>query len=855
MDAVHDVPAQPGMAADRTFLEILDRLSTNVCITDLNTDEILFMNETMKRAFGVSQPEGRHCWEVVQQGMTRRCAFCQVPELALRTPEDPPVTWEEYNTCNGHTYENYDSVMRWNDGRLVHVQNAVDVTLLRRLSEAVNVDDLTQALKRAAGKAAIQDLLDRGAAFSLAMLDVDSLKEVNDRCGHQSGDALLVEVADAVRSQMAEGDLLCRISGDEFVAVLQGVDYRESVRRMECAQALVLREFCGRKISFSFGAVEVGRSAHLTLSGLLDVADERLYTYKRSHAPKDPLPAGRPEAPHASGFTYDTSLLYDALTQSTDDYIYLCNMKTGVFRYPQRMAEDFALPGEIVADAMTVWGAKVHEHDKEAFLEANQEIMEGRSESHCVEYRAQNRNGEWVWLRCRGHLERDADGEPSLFAGIITNLGKKNKIDPLTGLFNKFVFQDEAQRLLQNAGFSPLAIMIFGIDDLKHVNNLYDRVFGDEVIRIVSQRIQSLLPPNAQVFRLDGDEFGVMIRSGDKSVAQSFFYAVRESFSMQQSYEGRKFSCTLSCGCVFAPKDGSDYQQLLKYANYAFDYAKHSGKNRVAYFSADILARMERRLELTELLRESIENGYAGFEVHFQPVFSVARKLVGAEALTRWSCKAYGRVSPEEFIGLLEEGGLIAQAGRWIFRQAVRQCRSFLKLKSDFTLSINLSCLQLEEPGLVDFIRDTLAESEVPPECIILELTESYLAANLTRLTSLLGEFHALGIRVAMDDFGTGYSSLSLLKQAPIDIAKIDRAFVQGIQKSDFDRSLIRMVVELCHIVGIHVCLEGVETEEEYEITAPTHIDYLQGFLLGRPCSGDEFEARFLSGQAGRSGE
>lgn len=170
-------------------------------------------------------------------------------------------------------------------------------------------------------------------------------------------------------------------------------------------------------------------------------------------------------------------------------------MKTGVFRYPPAMVAEFGLPGEVIPNAAAVWGAKVHPHDKRIFLESNQEITDGRTDVHCVEYRAQNVRGEWVWLRCRGHLERDENGAPALFAGFITNLGKKNRIDPLTGLFNKFELEDDVQRALDAADPHPLIFMMLGIDGLKRINSLYDRVFGDEVIRITAQRLQSLLRP------------------------------------------------------------------------------------------------------------------------------------------------------------------------------------------------------------------------------------------------------------------------------------------------------------------------------------------------------------------------
>lgn len=650
---------------------------------------------------------------------------------------------------------------------------------------------------------------------------------------------------EAVRARLEPEDAMFRLSGDEFVVLLAEADRSEAVRRMTAAQADMKTGAEGAG-GFCFGIAEAGGDRERTAAGLLKEADSALYTAKRNlhiQRAEERLQFHPQVARDLDAFTYDEKLLYDALVRSTDDYLYVCNMKTGVFRYPQTMVDEFGLPGQVIENAAAVWGAKVHDQDKAAFLEANQDISDGRTESHCVEYRARNRRGEWLWMRCRGRLERDENGEPTLFAGFITNLGKKNKIDQLTGLYNKLEFEEECRRLLE-AG--SLTCMLFGIDDLKRVNSLYDRQFGDEVIRIVSQRMQSYLPANAQMFRMDGDEFAVLIRGDSRATVRSFFHAVQEAFSTQQTYQGRKFYCTLSCGCVFAPRDGEEYQKLFKRAACTLEAAKRSGKDRIEFFTPETLTHLERALELTELLRESVERNFDGFRLVYQPVFDLDRRLVGAEALCRWACPQYGEVPPGEFIGLLESSGLILRVGRWIYRQALRRCAAYLAVCPDFQISINLSCLQMEDASLYAFLTETAAELGVSPEHVVLELTESYLAANLSALSDLLKRLRGAGFRIAMDDFGTGYSSLSLLKRAPIDIVKLDCSFVQGIRESAFDQAFIRLTVELCHIAGIQACLEGVETAEEYAVVRPLHPDYFQGFWLGRPCGPEEFRARFL---------
>lgn len=823
--------------------EIMDRMHANIYVTDLETREVLFMNQAMKAAFGLEHPEGKRCWELFQTGLTGPCESCPVNKLIVERPESSSYIREEKNAKNGRAYRNYDSLMRWPDGRLVHFQYAVDVTEERRLLREVSLDELTGAVSRRTGKRMLQEKLNDGRWFTLCMLDVNDLKLVNDTQGHQAGDALLVSVVEAVRRQLGPGDEIFRMSGDEFVVILEEVDRAGAVRRMRDAQ---LSLSANGDEKFCFGLAEAPQGIERTLDGILNEADADLYVRKRRrhiNRAEDRLREDPQVTRDPTAFSYDERLLYNALVQSTDDYLYISNMKTGVFRYPQAMVDEFDLPDQVVANAAAVLGARVHEHDKAAFLESNQDIAEGRTQSHCVEYRVQNRRGEWVWMRCRGHLERDESGEPSLFAGFITNLDRKNQIDHLTGLANKIAFEAECRRMMETGA---LTLMFFGIDDLKRINSLYDRAFGDEVIRIVSQRIQSFLPSGAQVFRLDGDEFGVLIWGADQGRARSLFHAVQEAFSTQQTYGEKKFFCTLSCGCALHQTAKKGYQALLKRAACALEFAKRGGKDRLEFFAPEMMEHMERSLKLTELLRESIEGNFPGFQIHYQPVFNAERGLVGAEALCLWSCREYGAVSPEEFIGLLEDSGLILRAGRWIFQQAMSQCAQFLKRDPAFLISVNLSWLQLEDDGLIEFLSSTAEKYCVNPACVILELTETYLAAHLDRVSGLLEELRSLGFQIAMDDFGTGYSSLGLLKQAPIDVVKVDKTFVQGIWESAFDREFIRMAAGLCHLVGIRVCLEGVETEAEFETIRPLGLDFLQGFLLGRPCPPEEFISRFM---------
>ena len=837
------------------FDTVLEGMRTSIYVTDPETDEILYMNGFMKHDYGIENPEGRVCWQVLQKGLSERCEFCPVGILLRSAEESPLVQWDEESPVTGRTYRNYDSLVTWIDGRRVHLQQSVDITALI----SANTDELTGMLSRRAGKEQLALSMARASQseepLSIALYDINRLKDVNDAHGHAEGDVLIRSIAQTVRREYRDGDYGFRLSGDEFVCVFC-CDAAEAHKKMERARAALAalppRTDPPYDAGFCYGIAELDPQAPLELYELLARADQRMYAEKqRYHIDRSLEALGRSEPQRADAdpgeFLYDRDRLYDALVESTDDYLYVCNMKTGVFRYPRAMVEEFALPSEVVENAAAVWGSKVHEDDRQEFLASNQEIVDGRTTRHWVEYRAQNRNGEWVRLRCRGRLILDAKGKPSLFAGFITNLGKKSKVDPLTGLFNKFEFEDALRHRIDESPGEPISLLVVGIDDLRHINDRYDRAFGDEVIRFVARRIQSAAPESAFVYRLDGDEFAIVAR-GDRDALRSMYAALSAGLDRQHEHEGRKFYCTLSGGCACYPQDASTYEDLVKYADYALEFAKGHGKKRCANFSRSILAERTRTLELNELLRDSVEHGFAGFSLCYQPqVDAQTGRIVGAEALARWRCDAYGDLSPLEFIPLLEQSGLIVPVGRWVLREAIAWCKRWSAIDPAFVMSVNLSYRQLDEESLVELIHELLDDAALPADNLVVEMTESYFAPGDVVAKQLFDEIRELGVQVAMDDFGTGCSTLGVLKSSPADIVKIDKTFVRDIQTSTFDATFIRFVVALCHDVGIRVCLEGVETDDEYAIVNGMGLDYIQGFLFGRPVPPEEFEKTFLA--------
>lgn len=724
----------------------------------------------------------------------------------------------------------------------------------RELWQLAATDTLTGVSSRREGKDRLELIIKRAKkekkTLTVAMFDIDSLNWINNRYGDRAGDRVLQFVTSASRRCLRPEDIIFRLSSDEFIVAVYGEELASADKRIQKILEILAGEYeeygleCSP--SFSYGAVEIYPEDCFTVSDIIAKADELMYVQKRNYhilRAKSKLKHADAESVTEDDFQYNQARLYDALTASTDDYIFIGNMKTGVFRYPPAMAAEFALPGEVVENAAACWSGLIHPHDEAHFLESNQEIADGRAEEHDIEYRARNAEGEWIWLRCRGKLIRDQYGNPDMFAGMITNLGKEKQIDHMTGLYNRFEFEGSIKKyLMDGSQITRIGVMILDMDAFKNINDLYDRMFGDEILRMTAGNIRSILPENSRIYRLDGDEFGIIITNGTEKDAEDIFSEIQKQYTRQQEYNGKKYYCTISGGYAVCPDNADNYLELLKCANYALERSKAMGKNRMTIYSSEIPKEKEKKLEMVQMLRESVERGFAGFSVCYQPqVDAKTGELYGAEALARWHCSKYGDVSPGEFIPLLEQNGLIVSMGMWILHKAAAQCKKWCERKPDFNMSVNLSYQQFLEGDLTSFVRDTLKEVDLSPSNLTLELTESYFVKEDAIVRETLESFQKMGVRVAMDDFGVGYSSLSMLKHIPADIVKIDRGFVKGITTDLFNATFIRSITELCNDVGKQVCLEGVETKEEYGSVGNMGLRLIQGFYFGRPVPAEKF--------------
>jgi diguanylate cyclase (GGDEF)-like protein/PAS domain S-box-containing protein len=405
--------------------------------------------------------------------------------------------------------------------------------------------------------------------------------------------------------------------------------------------------------------------------------------------------------------------------------------------------------------------------------------------------------------------------------------------DALTDLPNRLMLREQLDRNLGNVQRgAALAVLCLDLDGFKHVNDTLGHPVGDALLCAVGRRLQEVVRDTDVVARLGGDEFAIIQTEAEQPIsANTLAQRLVDEMARPFDVEGHDIVIGASIGISVAPNDGMDPDVLLKSADMALYRTKDNGRNAFSFFEAGMDTKMQERRALEIDFRKAVASGE--FELFYQPLMNLEQNAIsGFEALLRWNHPARGSVSPETFIPLAEETGLIIPLGEWVLRQA---CAEAAKWPDDIKVAINLSPAQFRGKNLVGAVISAMATVGVAPNRVELEITEAILLQNNEATLAILHQLRNLGVRISMDDFGTGYSSLSYLRSFPFDKIKIDQSFVRDLDKNKDAIAIIHAVSGLGASLGMTTTVEGVETKEQLELVRAEGCTEVQGYLFSRP--------------------
>lgn len=468
------------------------------------------------------------------------------------------------------------------------------------------------------------------------------------------------------------------------------------------------------------------------------------------------------------------------------------------------------------------------------------------------------KNGELFLAELNITAIKDETGFVTHFVGFIKDITEKKRLeeqirfqayhDPLTGISNRSAFLAELESVINEAERTGkhLAVIFMDLDRFKQINDSLGHEAGDRLLQKVAERLLKGVKEYDCVARFGGDEFVILVSGfSDPQAVKVVAHRILEEIEQPFYLYGRPYLIGASIGISVYPKDGTDQETLIQNADLAMYRAKENGGG-VVFYDDEMQVSNTNRMRLETLLRKSIQN--PDFELHYQPQFHAQTgEIIGIEALIRWKPAGNDPIPPSTFIPIAEETGLIKPIERWVLQTA---CRQFSKwqweLKRPIRLAVNISTSQFQQSDFVDHVREILQITQMKPESLELEITESVFMNHPEEAIETMRSLKCLGIRIAIDDFGTGYSSLRYLKDFPVDTLKIDRSFTQSIEKNRATFSIVKAILQMAHDLRISVIAEGIETPQQRKILQRLDCEGPQGFLLSPPLTTKEISERLF---------
>lgn len=536
------------------------------------------------------------------------------------------------------------------------------------------------------------------------------------------------------------------------------------------------------------------------------------------------------------------------LSPSIDSYLYIWDIKNDVYCISENAGERFPIPNRQFRNVMETLRQYAHPDDFALLVEDIMHILKREQDFHNLQYRWINKEGNAVWINCRGKAICDDEGAPEFLIGCINEIGEKQKADNVSGLLGESSLQQEINSRKEDCrnGF----MLVIGIDNFKEINENRGMDYGDMILRKTAECIESAISPTQKLYRIVADEF-VVVDFSQKSVtdAEKLYNKIRwkiASFIAKNQYE---VFYTVSAGILdFSEHMGESYSDLMKWTEFSLSEAKNRGKNTFYVYDEKDYQEFLRHRHLIQLMRQSVNHNFKGFEAYFQPIVDIKEGcLANAETLLRFHTEETGMVSPAEFIPLLEESGLIIPVGKWVLHQAMKACREIQRTIPNFKVSVNLSYIQVLKSNILDEILRSVKRYGLQPGSIVIELTESGFLEADANFIGFCNGLKENGIPLALDDFGTGYSNFHYLYNLSPNTIKIDRSFTLKALQNNYEFHLLRLMVDMTHSIDLKLCIEGIETEQELQKISEIGPDYIQGYYFGKPCPIKQFLQDFVN--------
>ena len=545
--------------------------------------------------------------------------------------------------------------------------------------------------------------------------------------------------------------------------------------------------------------------------------------------------------------------------EGASDYVYQLDLVNNVCTFSSRALEVLPLETPTFSDAMNRVLSFIVPEDRHIFLDSFVPFLTGQSDRHVAEYRVNTKQGNIMWISCKGKGIHDEEGRPLMIAGSLLDITEQKKnqekiekmlyCDNLTGLKNKTCFEKDMEEILEEKN-NKGSLLYMNIHKFKLFNELFGHSFGNKVLKEFSYMLNLFFAGCKGIYRFSGDEFLVHLDETNRDMIIAKLVPFQGNLRKPRTIDGRSIYINTYIAVVIYPEQGGTVEELLNNAHQCLYRMTRAEREEISFFAGQVGDSVSKQFIIENEIRKDIERGFRHFRVVYQPIVRLnpdGSEWIGAEALLRYSNPDLPGLQQMEMIQTLEYSGLILEVGRWVMAQAIRECAKWNQAGNKSLVHVNIAAQQVSDASLVSFIKERCEEENLPTKYLTVELTETSLLSNFEVATNFCNDLMKLGVGVALDDFGTGYSSFNYLRNLPISQIKIDRGYARQLPTNKYNQTFISFVHQLSKDLQLELCVEGVETEEELELLRKMKISVLQGFLFERPMEADVISREFPS--------
>lgn len=548
----------------------------------------------------------------------------------------------------------------------------------------------------------------------------------------------------------------------------------------------------------------------------------------------------------------------ELILEGAADYTYQWDVAKNTCVFSPKVMELLPIESTTVTDAMSKMLSFIIPEDRKVFLDSLGQFLSGKSDYHRVKYRVLARWGELVWINSQGKVMRDEAGKPVMLAGSMADITEQQKkqeeihqmlyYDDLTQMKNRRCFECEMEEYLKTPGVKG-AFVAINISKFKMFNEMFGRHFADKVLQVFAEKLSLYFPDAKGIYHLAGDEFVIHLPDSDRDAVSQRMMPFVGSMKSRWEVDRHSFYVNVYASVALYPENGTNLEDLYREMMKCLSGLSREDKAEVRFISEQPGENLSRQYMIETALRKDIENNFEHFRVVYQPIVHLeddGSKWSGAEALLRYSNPDIPGIGQMEMIHTLEYSGLILPVGRWVLEQAVKECCKWNKEGFQKVVHVNMAAQQVTDRGLVEYIKELCANEKLPYSSLIVELTETSLINNYSMAIQLCQELRKIGIGVALDDFGTGYSGFSYLRNFPISQIKIDREYARDIYKNHYNQVIVAFIQNLSKYMGLELCVEGVETEDELNVLVELGVNVIQGYYFERPMEAEMIRKEFI---------